>query len=89
MAQIVGGIGDSHTTAIGFAADRDLILQSDWRGLIQRGATFFVLEKLAVVTGAGNLDVYSGMKGKVTRSRQSHDSGRLPFRYAFPARKTR
>ena len=42
--------------------DRDLVLRSDWRGLIHRGATFFVLEKLAVVTGAGNLDVYAGMK---------------------------
>lgn len=44
------------------SVDRDLILRSDWRGLIHRGATFFVLEKLGVVTGVGNLDIYAGMK---------------------------
>lgn len=43
--------------------DRGLIRRSDWRGLIHRGATFFVLEKLGVVTGVGNLDIYAGMKG--------------------------
>jgi len=42
--------------------DRDLIRRSDWRGLIHRGATFFVLEKLGVVTGVSNLDIYAGMK---------------------------
>ena len=44
------------------SVDRDLIRRSDWRGLIHRGATFFVLEKLGVVTGVSNLDIYAGMK---------------------------
>ena len=42
--------------------DRDLIRRCDWRGLIHRGATFFVLEKPGVVTGVSNLDIYAGMK---------------------------
>lgn len=44
-------------------ADRNLITSRDWRGLIHRGATFFVLEKLAAATGASNLEIYAGMKG--------------------------
>jgi gallate dioxygenase len=46
--------------------DRDLILSRDWRGLIRRGVTFFVLEKLGAATGVSNLDIYAGMKGITT-----------------------
>ncbi len=45
------------------ASDRDMILRRDWRGLIHRGVTFFVLEKLGAVVGVPNLAIYAHMKG--------------------------
>lgn len=44
-------------------SDMALIIDRNWRGLIQRGATFFVLEKLGAATGASNPEIYAGMKG--------------------------
>ncbi len=44
--------------------ERDLIRRRDWRGLMQYGAIFFVLEKLAAVVGVSNLHVYSHMRGQ-------------------------
>ena len=44
--------------------ERDLIRRRDWRGLIHRGASFFMLEKLAAVTGFSNLHVYAAMRGQ-------------------------
>lgn len=43
--------------------ERALILGRDWRGLIQYGAIFFVLEKLGAVVGVSNLHIYAAMKG--------------------------
>jgi gallate dioxygenase len=43
--------------------DRILLRNRDWRGLIHRGVTFFVLEKLGAATGVSNLDIYASMKG--------------------------
>lgn len=43
--------------------DITLIQDRDWRGLIHRGATFFVLEKLGAATGVSNPEIYAGMKG--------------------------
>ena len=48
--------------------ERDLIRRKDWRGLIHYGATFFVLEKYAAVSGVSNPDVYAGMRGVTTRN---------------------
>ncbi|MEM6625252.1 MAG: gallate dioxygenase [Pseudomonadota bacterium] len=45
------------------AGDIDLIRNRDWQGLIRRGATFFVLEKLGAATGVSNPEIYAGMKG--------------------------
>jgi len=42
----------------------DLLRCRDWRGLIQYGAIFFVLEKLAAVVGVPNLQVYAAMRGQ-------------------------
>ena len=51
--------------AAGLAEDeRDMIRRRDWRALIHRGASFFVLEKLAAVTGVSNLHVYAAMRGQ-------------------------
>ena len=44
--------------------ERDMLRRRDWRALMQYGAIFFVLEKLAAVTGVSNLHVYSHMRGQ-------------------------
>jgi gallate dioxygenase len=44
--------------------ERDMIRRLDWRSLIQYGATFFMLEKLAAVVGVANAHVYAGMRGQ-------------------------
>ncbi|MCU1723692.1 gallate dioxygenase [Pseudomonas sp. 5P_5.1_Bac1] len=44
--------------------ERDLLRRRDWRGLIQYGAIFFVLEKLGAVLGISNLDIYAAMRGQ-------------------------
>ena len=46
------------------ATEQDLVKRRDWRGLIQYGAIFFVLEKLAAVVGVSNLHVYAAMRGE-------------------------
>ena len=44
--------------------ERDMIRRLDWRAMMQYGAIFFVLEKLAAVTGVSNLHVYAAMRGQ-------------------------
>jgi gallate dioxygenase len=44
--------------------ERDLIRRRDWQGLIRYGAIFFVLEKLAAVTGVSNPHVYAAFRGQ-------------------------
>jgi len=44
--------------------ERDMIRRRDFRALIQYGAIFFVLEKLAAVLGLSNLHVYAHMRGE-------------------------
>ena len=44
--------------------ERDMIRRRDWRGLMQYGAIFFVLEKFAAVVGVSNLHVYAAMRGQ-------------------------
>jgi gallate dioxygenase len=44
--------------------ERDMIRRRDWRALMQYGAIFFVLEKLAAVVGVSNLHVYAHMRGQ-------------------------
>ncbi|EDZ99537.1 Extradiol ring-cleavage dioxygenase LigAB LigA subunit [Burkholderia sp. H160] len=36
----------------------------DWRGLIQYGVIFFMLEKLGAVVGTSNLHIYAAMRGE-------------------------
>ncbi|MDZ4187590.1 MAG: gallate dioxygenase [Hydrogenophaga sp.] len=45
-------------------AERRLLRQRDWRGLIHYGAIFFVLEKWAAVLGVSNLHIYAAMRGQ-------------------------
>ncbi len=44
--------------------ERDMIRRKDWRALIRYGANFFMLEKLAAVSGSSNLHIYAGMRGE-------------------------
>jgi gallate dioxygenase len=44
--------------------ERTMIRNRDWRGLIQYGAIFFVLEKLGAVVGVSNLHIYAAMRGQ-------------------------
>lgn len=44
--------------------ESDMVLRRDWRALIQYGAIFFMLEKLAAVVGTSNLHVYAAMRGE-------------------------
>ncbi len=44
--------------------ERDLIGRRDWRGLLHYGVIFFLLEKLAAVSGISNLHVYAAMRGQ-------------------------
>ncbi|HEY1701834.1 MAG TPA: gallate dioxygenase [Trebonia sp.] len=44
--------------------ERDLVRARDWPGLIHYGVIFFMLEKLAAVTGVSNLHVYAAMRGE-------------------------
>ncbi|PVZ19751.1 MULTISPECIES: gallate dioxygenase [unclassified Pseudomonas] len=43
--------------------EQQLLQARDWRGLIQYGVIFFLLEKLGAVVGVSNLHIYSAMKG--------------------------
>ena len=44
--------------------ERDLLLRRDWRALLHYGVIFFLLEKLAAVSGLSNLHVYAAMRGQ-------------------------
>ncbi len=44
--------------------EQDLIRNRDWPGMIHYGVIFFMLEKLAAVTGVSNLHVYAAMRGE-------------------------
>jgi gallate dioxygenase len=44
--------------------EQDLIRNRDWSGMIHYGVIFFMLEKLAAVTGVSNLHVYAAMRGE-------------------------
>jgi gallate dioxygenase len=44
--------------------EADLVRRRDWPGLIRYGVIFFMLEKLAAVTGVSNLHVYAAMRGE-------------------------
>jgi len=44
--------------------ERDLVTRRDWRGMIQYGVIFFLLEKLGAVVGVSNLHIYAAMRGQ-------------------------
>jgi gallate dioxygenase len=44
--------------------ERALVRTRQWRGMIQYGVIFFVLEKLGAVIGTSNLHIYAAMRGE-------------------------
>jgi gallate dioxygenase len=44
--------------------EQELIRARDWPGMIHYGVSFFMLEKLAAVSGVSNLHVYAAMRGE-------------------------
>ncbi|KNZ32394.1 MAG: protocatechuate 3,4-dioxygenase [Methylibium sp. NZG] len=44
--------------------ERSLVQRRDWRGMIQHGVIFFMLEKLGAVIGVSNLHIYAAMRGE-------------------------
>ena len=46
------------------AAEKKLVRDRDWAGLIRYGASFFCLEKLARVSGVSNPEVVAAMRGE-------------------------
>jgi len=68
------------------AQERDLIRRRDWRALIQYGAIFFVLEKLAAVVGLTNLHVYAAMRGQSLEEFQKTRNAQVLYSVADPNR---
>jgi gallate dioxygenase len=50
--------------------ERDMVRRRDWRGLIQYGVIFFMLEKLGAVVGVSNLHIYAAMRGQTLEAFQ-------------------
>jgi gallate dioxygenase len=66
--------------------ERDLVRRRDWRALIQYGAIFFVLEKLAAVIGVPNLHVYAAMRGQSLEEFQKTRNAQILYSVADPNR---
>ncbi|WP_454797989.1 gallate dioxygenase [Novosphingobium lindaniclasticum] len=64
--------------------ERDLIRRRDWRGLIHYGVVFFLLEKLAAISGASNLDIYAGMRGQTVEDFQKTRNQQVTYSVAAP-----
>lgn len=45
-------------------AEKTLVRERDWLGIVQNGVNFFVLEKWARVVKRSNLEVYAIMRGE-------------------------
>lgn len=50
--------------------ERQMVRERDWRGLIQYGVIFFMLEKLGAVVGVSNLHIYAAMRGETLENFQ-------------------
>jgi gallate dioxygenase len=51
--------------------ERELVRALDWRGMIQYGVSFFMLEKLGAVVGVSNLHIYAAMRGQTLEEFQT------------------
>jgi gallate dioxygenase len=69
--------------------ERDLIRRRDWRGLMHYGAIFFVLEKLAAVSGVSNPEVYAAMRGQSLEAFQKTRNAAVTYSVAAQSAPTR
>jgi gallate dioxygenase len=62
--------------------ERALIRNRDWRGLIQYGVLFFLLEKLGAVVGAPNPELYAAMRGESLEDFQKTRNSQVSYSVA-------
>ncbi|RCK91287.1 hypothetical protein DM058_28450, partial [Klebsiella pneumoniae] len=53
-----------------------------WRGLIQYGASFFLLEKMGAVVGVSNLHIYAAMRGQTLEAFQQTRNQQVTYSVA-------
>lgn len=63
--------------------ERALIRSRDWIGMIRRGVSFFVLEKMAAVVGVSNPEIYASMRGETLDAFLK--TRKAPIRYSVAA----
>ena len=62
---------DGYLESAGLTAEEaNLVRRLDWRGMIQYGVSFFMLEKLGAVVGVSNLHIYAAMRGQTLEAFQ-------------------
>ena len=59
--------------------EADMVRRRDWPGLIQYGAIFFVLEKLAAVSGLSNPQIYAAMRGETLETFQKTRNANIQY----------
>lgn len=69
------------------AEEQRLLRELDWRGLIQYGVSFFLLEKLGAVVGVSNLHIYSAMRGQTLEEFQQTRNQQVLYSVAGKAAK--
>ncbi|GAB4361036.1 MAG: hypothetical protein Kow0026_23840 [Oricola sp.] len=62
------------------AEEKAMIRDRDWIGMIRRGVSFFVLEKMAAVIGVSNPEVYASMRGETLEEFLS--TRKVPIKYS-------
>lgn len=59
-----------------------MLTERDWRGLIQYGASFFLLEKMGAVVGVSNLHIYAAMRGQTLEEFQKTRNQQVTYSVA-------
>lgn len=62
--------------------EQRLLDSRDWRGLIQYGASFFLLEKMGAVVGVSNLHIYAAMRGQTLEEFQKTRNQQVTYSVA-------
>ncbi|BBS89442.1 hypothetical protein WP7S18C02_00570 [Klebsiella sp. WP7-S18-CRE-02] len=62
--------------------EQQLLTARDWRGLIQYGASFFLLEKMGAVIGVSNLHIYAAMRGQTLEEFQKTRNQQVTYSVA-------
>lgn len=78
LADEEGALADSELTE----KEQDLIRRRDWRGLVQYGVIFFLLEKLAAAVGMTSQQVYAAMRGDTVEEFQATRNAQIVYSVA-------